>query len=208
MTDQSSIAFPPDPGDGTTTAGTTTAGTTTAGTTTAGTTTAGTTTAGTTTAGGAAAFVVRRASRRTLFRAAGLVAIGAGTAAAAAACSTPSQTVPAYGGATPTPTQLPTSSVPVGGGQILTDADYVVTQPVAGTFKAFSKICTHQGCVVGEITGGNIVCDCHGSEFSIVDGSVVRGPATRPLPTAAVAKAGDTLTITPEPDEASPAPSS
>ena len=41
-----------------------------------------------------------------------------------------------------------TSKVPVGGGVILQDADYVVTQPSKGKYKAFSKICTHQGCPV------------------------------------------------------------
>ena len=62
---------------------------------------------------------------------------------------------------------MATSEVPVGGGVILEDADYVVTQPTKGEFKAFSKICTHQGCPVAEVTGGNINCKCHGSQFSV-----------------------------------------
>jgi len=57
------------------------------------------------------------------------------------------------------------------------DADYVVTQPSPGEYKAFSKKCTHQGCAVAEITD-TINCKCHGSKFSITDGSVVHGPAT------------------------------
>jgi Rieske Fe-S protein len=60
------------------------------------------------------------------------------------------------------------------------DADFVVTQPSTGEFKAFSKICTHQRCVVAEVTE-TIDCRCHGSKFSITDGSVVDGPATQPL---------------------------
>ena len=43
----------------------------------------------------------------------------------------------------------PPATVPVGGGVILTKDEVVVTQPEAGTFKAFSAVCTHQGCLVG-----------------------------------------------------------
>jgi Rieske Fe-S protein len=74
-----------------------------------------------------------------------------------------------------------TSKVPVGGGVILEDADYVVTQPSKGSYKAFSKICTHQGCPVAEVRDGVIHCNCHGSEYSIKDGSVTKPPAPKPL---------------------------
>ena len=43
---------------------------------------------------------------------------------------------------------MASSKVPVGGGVILDNADYVITQPKKGTYKAFSKICTHMGCPV------------------------------------------------------------
>ena len=46
---------------------------------------------------------------------------------------------------------MATSEVPVGGGVILDDADYVITQPTEGTYKAFSKICTHQNCPVASV---------------------------------------------------------
>ena len=68
-----------------------------------------------------------------------------------------------------------TSEVPVGSGKIFAADKVVVTQPTQGAFKAFSAICTHQGCVVAEITGKDIDCTCHGSKFSIADGSVVQG---------------------------------
>ena len=74
-----------------------------------------------------------------------------------------------------------TSKVPVGGGVILEDADFVITQPSKGTYKAFSKICTHQGCPVASVENGVIHCNCHGSEFSIKDGSVAKPPAPKPL---------------------------
>ena len=74
---------------------------------------------------------------------------------------------------------IPTSDVPVGGGII--QGDVVVTQPVTGEFKAFTAVCTHAQCLVGEVSGGTINCPCHGSQFSIEDGSVAAGPAPTPL---------------------------
>ncbi|HEX6151614.1 Rieske (2Fe-2S) protein [Nocardioides sp.] len=69
------------------------------------------------------------------------------------------------------------ADVPVGGGTILPDQKVVVTQPTAGDFKAFTAVCTHQGCLVGQVTDGTIQCPCHGSQFSIEDGSNVVGPS-------------------------------
>ena len=77
-----------------------------------------------------------------------------------------------------------TAEIPVGGGKILTDKNIVITQPQAGSFHAFTAICTHLGCIVNTVSGGTINCPCHGSKYSIVNGSVVNGPA--PLPLAAV----------------------
>lgn len=93
---------------------------------------------------------------------------------------------------------VPTSEVPVGGGSILVDdADrvYVVTQPTAGEFKAFSGICTHQQCPVSQITDGEIICTCHGSRYSVEDGSVLGGPAPRPLPGLSASVQGDEVTV-------------
>lgn len=74
-----------------------------------------------------------------------------------------------------------TADVPVGGGTILARRKIVITQPKAGTFAAFTAVCTHLGCLVGSVTGGTINCLCHGSKFSITNGSVINGPATTPL---------------------------
>ncbi|MFB4309900.1 Rieske (2Fe-2S) protein [Actinomadura sp. GTD37] len=73
------------------------------------------------------------------------------------------------------------ADVPVGGGKIYGDEKVVVTQPVQGSFKAFTAVCTHQGCTVGSVRNGVIHCACHGSEFKIADGSVAKGPADKPL---------------------------
>ena len=86
-----------------------------------------------------------------------------------------------------------TSDVPVGGGKLYPDANVVVTQPTAGDYQAFSATCTHQGCQVSSISGGTINCACHGSKFSIKDGSVVNGPASQPLEKATVKVKGANL---------------
>lgn len=90
---------------------------------------------------------------------------------------------------------VPASQVPVGGGVIVTDRQVVITQPTAGTFKAFSAICTHEGCPVTSVTGGHILCPCHNTKFDIATGAVVSGPAKKPLPAKNVSVSGDTLTI-------------
>ena len=86
-----------------------------------------------------------------------------------------------------------TGEVPVGGGVILAKDGLVVTQPEQGTFKAFSSKCTHQGCEVTKVTDGTINCPCHGSKFSISDGSVQDGPARSPLPETEVTVDGQDI---------------
>ena len=86
-----------------------------------------------------------------------------------------------------------TSDIPVGGGKILTDKKIVITQPHAGTFDAFTAVCTHQGCIVNSISGGTINCPCHGSKFSVANGSVVNGPATAPLAPVSIKVQGTSI---------------
>ncbi|MGW2692227.1 Rieske (2Fe-2S) protein [Streptomyces sp. NPDC001296] len=88
-----------------------------------------------------------------------------------------------------------TSDIPEGGGKVFADQGVVVTQPSAGTFKAFSSKCTHQGCAVKDIANGVITCPCHNSQFSATDGSVKKGPATQPLPAAKISVSGDEITL-------------
>jgi Rieske Fe-S protein len=71
--------------------------------------------------------------------------------------------------------------VPVGGGRVYDTRQVVVTQPIAGDFRCFRAVCTHQNCLVNRVENGTIDCPCHGSKFAITDGSVRRGPATKPL---------------------------
>jgi Rieske Fe-S protein len=90
----------------------------------------------------------------------------------------PSSSQPASG---QPPSLALTSDVPVGGGKILADKKIVITQPRAGSFQAFTAVCTHQGCTVSSVSGGTVNCPCHGSKFSIANGSVVAGPAPSAL---------------------------
>lgn len=121
------------------------------------------------------------------------VLVGAGAAAVAvlAGCQTYDSNAPVAAGADP-PEEAPsggdttaalaqTAQVPVGGGVVLDQQRVVVTQPQAGTFKCFTAVCTHQGCLVSEVKGGTINCSCHGSAFKVADGSVASGPASKAL---------------------------
>jgi Rieske Fe-S protein len=90
---------------------------------------------------------------------------------------------------------IPKADIPEGGGKIFADDKIVVTQPAAGEFKAFTAVCTHQGCIVANVQGGTINCTCHGSKFSIEDGSVENGPATKALAEKTVTVTGDSLKV-------------
>jgi nitrite reductase/ring-hydroxylating ferredoxin subunit len=88
-----------------------------------------------------------------------------------------------------------TSEIPVGGGKIFASQKLVVTQPSQGEFKCFSAVCTHQGCLVNRISGQEIDCPCHGSQFSTKDGSVLGGPAPSPLKSEPIQVKGDKIVL-------------
>jgi Rieske Fe-S protein len=88
-----------------------------------------------------------------------------------------------------------TSEIPVGGGKVFSAEKVVVTQPTAGEFKAFSAVCTHMQCLVDKVASGTIDCPCHGSEFSVKNGSVVSGPAPSPLPAQAIKVTGGKIKL-------------
>ncbi len=158
-------------------------------------------------------------TRRTMLRGAGAVGAVAASAASLAACgsSSPSSTATTGSAAGTTGTATTQSSgtsgsgsattsggaasgtkvakadIPVSGGKIV--GGVVVTQPAAGTFKAFTSTCTHQGCTVGQVTNNKIMCPCHGSGFDASTGAVVNGPATRALAAKTVTDSGDSVVV-------------
>jgi len=134
-----------------------------------------------------------RGSRRAVLLGTG----GVAAAAALTACGTSSGTnVNSPTGAGTASRDLgPTSAIPVGGGHIFVEQDVVVTQPTKDNFKAFTATCTHQGCIVGQVKDGLIICPCHGSRYSITDGSVVQGPAPSPLAELAIDVAAGQITL-------------
>ncbi len=85
--------------------------------------------------------------------------------------------------------------IPVGGGVIFPEQQVVVTQPAEGEFKCFTAVCTHQGCIVSSVQAGGIRCECHGSAFSIEDGSAVNPPATAPLTEVEITVEGEEIAI-------------
>ncbi len=147
------------------------------------------------------------ATRRAVLAGAGLAGV-----AALAACSSSSSasSSPAAGGAATTAaagggasassggggTALGAASeIEVGGGKVFAAQKVVVTQPSAGQYMGFSAVCTHQQCIVDQVANGTIDCPCHGSKFSVKDGSVVAGPATSPLPAAKVTVSGGQIEL-------------
>ena len=119
---------------------------------------------------------------------------GNGIAGGQSAQAGPSSAAPAgAAGSNGSAVLAKTSDIPVGGGKILAGPKIVITQPKAGSFKAFTAICTHLGCTVGSVSGGTINCPCHGSKFSAANRSVVNGPATSPLAPVSIKVQGTSI---------------
>ncbi|MEV5973311.1 Rieske 2Fe-2S domain-containing protein [Streptomyces sp. NPDC051921] len=158
--------------------------------------------------------VLPRPSRRATLIAGTVLVTGCGsdgsdTSKESPSPATPTAASPSAASQTPAPSRTPsspaassgppalakTSDIPVGGGTVFKDEKVVVTQPAQGDFKAFSAVCTHQGCLVNKVADGTIDCPCHGSKYRITDGSVVAGPAPRPLPAEKIDVTSGTITL-------------
>ena len=59
----------------------------------------------------------------------------------------------------------------------------VAVANAGGTFFAFDDTCTHRGCSLakGRLSGTTVTCPCHGSEFDVRTGAVLKGPAQQPV---------------------------
>jgi len=70
----------------------------------------------------------------------------------------------------------------------------VIHRRVEG-FVAFSRVCTHLGCLVGwDKFKNEFVCPCHAGVFN-VHGQVLTGPAPRPLTQIPISVEPETITI-------------
>jgi nitrite reductase/ring-hydroxylating ferredoxin subunit len=59
----------------------------------------------------------------------------------------------------------------------------VAVANVGGTFYAFDDTCTHEACSLaeGELDEIILTCRCHGSQFDVTNGALLRGPAQEPV---------------------------
>jgi nitrite reductase/ring-hydroxylating ferredoxin subunit len=64
-------------------------------------------------------------------------------------------------------------------------------------FHGIHDRCSHRGCSLadGELEKETITCACHGSKFSLRDGSVLQGPATAPQPAFDVRESGGQVEV-------------
>ena len=77
------------------------------------------------------------------------------------------------------------------------DGTKVSVAAAGGSLYAFDDACTHMGCSLaeGKLEGTTVTCPCHGSQFDVTSGAVIRGPAQRPVRSRSVEVEGDELQI-------------
>jgi len=72
----------------------------------------------------------------------------------------------------------------------------IIIRITKNTFKAFSYVCTHNGCILGYDKNTNaLVCPCQCGIYDL-EGNVIRGMPVKPLRQFTVQREGDVLTIT------------
>ena len=73
----------------------------------------------------------------------------------------------------------------------------VAVARIGDAYFAVSDICSHFKCSLSEGTleGTTVTCICHGSQFDVTTGGVLRGPAKRPIRTYAVRADGNDLIV-------------
>ncbi|MCZ9310173.1 Rieske (2Fe-2S) protein [Corynebacterium uberis] len=89
--------------------------------------------------------------------------------------------------------EVAAADVPVGSAIIV--GDFIIAQPTAGEYKAYSTRCPHQKNRISKVEGDIVRCTAHNSKFSIVDGDVVDGPARTGMETADLKVKGDQLSV-------------
>ena len=96
------------------------------------------------------------------------------------------------------PTLGKVGDVPVGSvAAFEIEGKQVAVANIDGRLFAFDDACTHRGCSLakGSLKGTSVACPCHGSVFEVTNGSVINGPATRPLLTYDVDVVGGEISV-------------
>ena len=77
------------------------------------------------------------------------------------------------------------------------DLSLCVARLENGSLAAFDEWCTHEECQLseGDLEGERVLCYCHGSEFDVQTGAVLRGPAVEPIRVYDVRVVGDELQV-------------
>ena len=68
---------------------------------------------------------------------------------------------------------------------------------VGGQLHAFDDTCTHRACSLakGTLDGMTVTCPCHGSQFDVTTGEVLRGPAQQAVRSRLVQTDGESLLV-------------
>jgi nitrite reductase/ring-hydroxylating ferredoxin subunit len=68
---------------------------------------------------------------------------------------------------------------------------------VGGQLHAFDDTCTHKACSLakGKLDGTTVTCPCHGSQFDVTTGKVLRGPAQQAVRSRLVQMEGEGLLV-------------
>jgi nitrite reductase/ring-hydroxylating ferredoxin subunit len=64
------------------------------------------------------------------------------------------------------------------------DGKNILVANIGGEYYAIGNVCTHMGCSLsdGTLSGENVECPCHGSNYNVKTGSVVKGPTKKSEP--------------------------
>ena len=77
------------------------------------------------------------------------------------------------------------------------DGTKVSVAASGGRLFAFDDSCTHRGCSLGEgeLEDSIVTCPCHGSQFDVTSGAVIRGPEREPVRSRSVKADGPDLLV-------------
>ncbi len=105
--------------------------------------------------------------------------------------------VPSKGIAQPSPLRLEKNSLSYENAKNVIYGEtpaIIINHPRKGLL-AFSRVCTHLGCLVEYHAGKNqLICPCHAGTYDL-EGNVISGPPPKPLPKLPLRVDGNTIII-------------